>query len=71
MSSDPDHLESRLQETEIRLAFLERELDEYKEAVNQLHGLTARLEKELTELLAGIQAAGEPDGGREGNPSAS
>jgi uncharacterized coiled-coil protein SlyX len=44
-----DH-EARLQEAEIKLAFLERELEEYKEAVGLLHERLARLEKQVREL---------------------
>lgn len=42
--------EARLQETEIKIAFLERELEEYKEAVQTLHARLQTLEA-LVEAL--------------------
>ena len=43
----------RLQEAEIKLAFLERELETYKEAVNAMHDLLVKLEKQVQELKDG------------------
>ena len=48
--AESPHLESRLQEAEIKLSFLERELTEYKDVVNELHALLAKLEKQVKEL---------------------
>jgi uncharacterized coiled-coil protein SlyX len=47
LPTDPAHLESRFQETEIKLAFLEKELEEYKTALQAMH---ARLESVETKL---------------------
>jgi uncharacterized coiled-coil protein SlyX len=52
-------LETRLQESEIKLAFLEKELDEYKEAVQTLHH---RLE-EVTNLVNALRNEGQDSGG--------
>ena len=43
-------LETRLHEAEYKLAFLERELEEYKEALGLLHDLLTRLEKQVQDL---------------------
>ena len=53
MDNHETRLEIRLQEAEIKLAFLERELGEYKEAVNAMHDLLTRLEKQVQELKEG------------------
>jgi uncharacterized coiled-coil protein SlyX len=53
--------EARLQETEIKLAFLEKELDEYKDAVQGLHARLDQMEKTLKEWQE-APAAGEPAG---------
>ncbi len=52
MTPSENH-EARLQEAEIKLAFLERELGEYKEAVDSMHALITRLEKQVQELKDG------------------
>ncbi len=54
---DHPSADSRLQEAEIRLAFLERELDLYKDAVQSLH---ARLEH-VEALLEKLRSAQDPD----------
>jgi uncharacterized coiled-coil protein SlyX len=48
-----DNHEERLQEAEIKLAFLERELETYREAVDTMHDLLTRLEKQVQELKDG------------------
>lgn len=44
--------ETRLQDAEIKLAFLEKELGEYREAVDALHAELTRLERRVRELEA-------------------
>jgi uncharacterized coiled-coil protein SlyX len=53
MDNAAENLETRLQEAEIKLSFLERELGEYKDAVDSLHALVSRLEKQVQELKDG------------------
>jgi uncharacterized coiled-coil protein SlyX len=56
-----DNREVRLREAEIKLAFLERDLDEYKEVVQELHLRLARMEKAVRDLEAAREAAQRPD----------
>ncbi len=63
--------ETRLSELEIKLAFMERELETWKEAVNALHERLERSEAELQDALRQLQGADALDqpfvggGGRE------
>ena len=57
MESDHPNGDARLQEAEIKLAFLERELEEYKEAVGSLHDRLARLEKQVEGLKDGQESS--------------
>ena len=57
MENNGTPLEIRLQEAEIKLAFLERELGEYKEAADSMHGLLTRLEKQVQELKDGEESS--------------
>jgi prefoldin subunit 5 len=50
MHPDNEHMEAHVQETEIKLAFLEKELEAYKEAVQELHARLTSLEKTVREL---------------------
>jgi len=52
-----DTPEERLHEAEYKLAFLERELEEYKEAVSLLHERLTRLEKQVQELKDGAESS--------------
>jgi uncharacterized coiled-coil protein SlyX len=52
-----DNHEERLQEAEIKLAFLERELGDYKEAVDSMHEILTRLEKQVQELKDGEESS--------------
>lgn len=52
-------LENRLQETEIKLAFLDKELEEYKDAVQTLHARLELLEKTVAILRRAGQGATE------------
>jgi|GEM_PF-3947668 len=62
MNSSDDHtLDNRVQETEIRLAFLEKELEEYKDAVQTLHARLENLEKTVAVLRR--TASGSTEGG--------
>ena len=56
MTSAENH-EARLEEAEIKLAFLERELGEYKEAVDSMHELLTRLERQVQELKDGEESS--------------
>lgn len=58
-ASGHDAQEARLQEIEIRAAFLERELDLYKEAVQDLHARLEAVEHRLARLQRVHDAAGE------------
>jgi chromosome segregation ATPase len=51
----PDPLETRLQETEIKLAFLEKELDDSREAMQTLHERLEALEATLDALKRASQ----------------
>jgi uncharacterized coiled-coil protein SlyX len=53
MENPLENLEARLQESEIRFAFLERELEAYKDAVSHLHERLMGLEKRVRELKDG------------------
>jgi uncharacterized coiled-coil protein SlyX len=53
MESPLANLDSRLLDAEMKIAFLERELDEYKDVVNEMHTLLTRLEKQVQELKDG------------------
>ena len=55
----PENHEARLQEAETKLAFLERELNEYKEVVDSMHTLLTRLEKQVQELKNGEESSRE------------
>jgi uncharacterized coiled-coil protein SlyX len=50
--ADQAHLESRLQEGEIKLAFLEKELEEYKAALQEMHARVESVEARLKRALA-------------------
>jgi uncharacterized coiled-coil protein SlyX len=63
MSDHP--YEPRLQETEIKIAFLERELEEYKDAVQTLH---ARLQT-LEALVEALRRKGQAHGAGHGDSS--
>jgi uncharacterized coiled-coil protein SlyX len=52
-----ENQEERLQEAEIKLAFLERDLEEYKEAVGSLHDRLAQLEKQVQKLQDGEESS--------------
>lgn len=54
-----DFPETRLQEAEIKLAFLEKELADYREAVDELHAELSRLARRVKALEAGEEAAGQ------------
>ncbi len=56
--SDATYWEHRVQETEIKLAFLDKELDEYKEAVQTLHSRLELLEKTVERLKSNAQGDG-------------
>jgi uncharacterized coiled-coil protein SlyX len=62
-ASDSEHRDSRIQETEIRLAFLDKELEEYKEAVHTLHTRLEQLEKTVEALKRHAQrdSGAEPE----------
>jgi len=57
MENQDASLVARLHEAEYKLAFLERELDEYKEAVGLLHDLLTRLEKQVQDLKEGAESS--------------
>jgi chromosome segregation ATPase len=61
MESDLKSLDERLQEAEIKLAFLEREIEEYKEGVGLLHELLGRLEKKVQDLKDGEESSRKLD----------
>lgn len=54
--------ENRLQETEIKLAFLDKELEDYKDAVQTLHARLELLEKTVAILRRSAQAGPSGDG---------
>ncbi len=60
-------LQTRLQETEIKLAFLEKELGEYKEALHTLHTRLDATERTLQQL----QESGSNQSGGGEDPFAS
>jgi uncharacterized coiled-coil protein SlyX len=47
LPTDPAHFESRFQDTEIKLAFLEKELEEYKAALQDMHARVESIETKL------------------------
>jgi len=51
-------LEGRLQEVETKCAFLEKESEEYKEAVQTLHSRLSALEEKMRQLQREVS---EPD----------
>lgn len=59
---DAEPWDDRLQETEIRLAFLDRELGEYKDAVQTLHARLEILEKTVESLKRAAQGGAETTG---------
>lgn len=65
---DSAHLDSRLQETEIKLAFLEKELDAYKDAVQDLHARLDRMEKAVKALRNSREPGESGAAGQEAGP---
>jgi septal ring factor EnvC (AmiA/AmiB activator) len=51
----------RLQEIEIKTAFLEKELEEYKEATQSLHARVASLEEGLRQLQRAVPEPNVPE----------
>jgi chromosome segregation ATPase len=58
-------LQKNLEDAEVKLAFLERELGEYKEAVQDLHARLARLESAVKELQETRPAEGGDQSGED------
>lgn len=55
-----DDEEARLMDLEFKIAFLERELETWKEAVDGLHQRLERHEAELRKVLRELRGADEP-----------
>ena len=51
----------RIQEIEIKAAFLEKELEEYKEAAQSLHARVASLEEEIRKLQRAVPEPNVPE----------
>lgn len=59
-SNQNPHLNARIDELEIKVSFLEKELGEYKEANREFYGKLIRLESDLKKLQKEIPGSGQP-----------
>jgi uncharacterized coiled-coil protein SlyX len=60
MSESTPQREKRLEEIEIKMAFLEKELEEYKEASRDFYGKLNRMEEEMQKLQKELPGGGLP-----------